>query len=59
MNTGASSERRCGFRFLSDGGESYDMPESIRSASIAVYRPQAELFGGRTDGKFVVRLEKD
>jgi hypothetical protein len=22
------------------------------SASIAVYRPQAELFGGRSDGKF-------
>ena len=29
------------------------------SASIAVYRPQAELFGGRSDGKFVVRLGKD
>jgi hypothetical protein len=30
----------------------------IRSASIAVYRLQAELFGGRSDGKFVVRLAK-
>jgi hypothetical protein len=29
------------------------------SASIAIYRPQAELFGGRSDGKFVVRLGKD
>jgi hypothetical protein len=29
------------------------------SACIAVYRPQAELFGGRSDGKFVVRLGKD
>jgi hypothetical protein len=29
------------------------------SASIAVYRPQAELFGGRSDGKFVVRLGKN
>ncbi len=28
------------------------------SPSIAVYRPQAELFGGRSDGKFVVRLGK-
>ncbi len=28
------------------------------SASIAVYRPQAELFGGRSDGKSVVRLGK-
>jgi hypothetical protein len=26
----------------------------IRSASIAVYRLQAELFGGRSDGKFSV-----
>jgi len=25
------------------------------SASIAVYRPQAESFGGRSDGKFVIR----
>jgi hypothetical protein len=25
-----------------------------RSASVAVYRPQAELFGGRSDGKFGV-----
>jgi hypothetical protein len=29
------------------------------STSIAVYRPQAELFGGRSDGKCVVRLGKD
>jgi hypothetical protein len=29
------------------------------SASIADYRPQAELFGGRVDGKFVIRLGKD
>jgi hypothetical protein len=28
------------------------------SASIAFYCPQAEVFGGRSDGKFVVRLEK-
>jgi hypothetical protein len=28
------------------------------SASIAVYRPQAELFDGRFDGKFVVRWLK-
>ena len=27
----------------------------IRSASIAFYRHQAEVFGGRSDGKFVVR----
>jgi hypothetical protein len=32
---------------------------STLSASIAIYRPQAELFGGRSDGKFVVRLGKD
>lgn len=25
------------------------------SASIAVYRPQADVFGGRFDGKFAVR----
>jgi hypothetical protein len=31
----------------------------IRSVSIAVYRPQAQVFGGRSDGKFVVRLGKD
>ncbi len=29
------------------------------SASIAIYRPEAELFGGRSDGKFVVGLGKD
>jgi hypothetical protein len=29
-----------------------------RSAPIAAYRPQTELFGGRSDGKFVVRLGK-
>jgi hypothetical protein len=29
------------------------------SASIAVYRAQADLFDGRSDGKFVVRLGKD
>jgi hypothetical protein len=29
------------------------------SPSIAVYRPQAELFGGRFDGKFVARSGKD
>jgi hypothetical protein len=29
------------------------------SASIAFYRPQAEIFGGRSDGKLVVRFEKD
>jgi hypothetical protein len=28
------------------------------SASIAVYRPQAEVFGGRFDGKFIVGCEK-
>ena len=28
------------------------------SASIATYRPQAELFGGRSDGKLVVRSRK-
>jgi len=28
---------------------------STLSASIAVYHPQAELFGGRSDGKFGVR----
>jgi hypothetical protein len=28
------------------------------SPSIAVYRPQAESFGGRSDGKFIVRLGK-
>jgi hypothetical protein len=32
---------------------------STLSTSIAIYRPQAELFGGRSDGKFVVRLGKD
>ena len=31
----------------------------MHSASIAVYRPQAELFGGKSDGKFVLRLGKD
>lgn len=31
----------------------------MHSASIAVYRPQAELFGGKSDGKFVVRRGKD
>jgi hypothetical protein len=30
----------------------------LLSASIAVYCPEAELFGGRCDGKFVVRLGK-
>jgi hypothetical protein len=29
------------------------------SASIAVYRAQVDLFEGRSDGKLVVRLEKD
>jgi hypothetical protein len=28
------------------------------SASFAVYRPQADVFGGRFDGKFVARLGK-
>jgi hypothetical protein len=28
------------------------------SGSIAIYRPQAELFGGKSDGEFVVRLGK-
>jgi hypothetical protein len=28
------------------------------SAPIAVYRSQAEVFGGRSDGKFVVRFGK-
>jgi hypothetical protein len=28
------------------------------SRFIAVYRPQAEVFGGRSDGKFVVRFGK-
>jgi uncharacterized protein (DUF697 family) len=31
----------------------------IRSATFAVYRLQAESFGGRSDGKFLVRLEKN
>jgi hypothetical protein len=31
---------------------------SILSASIAVYRPQAETFGGRCDGKVGVVREK-
>jgi len=26
--------------------------------SFGIYRPQAELFGGRCDGKFVVRWRK-
>jgi hypothetical protein len=34
------------------------MAGRMLSASIAVYRPKAELFGGRSDGKFVVRLGK-
>ncbi len=29
-----------------------------QSGSIAVYRPQAELFGGRSDGKLGVRREE-
>jgi hypothetical protein len=28
------------------------------SVPIAIYRPQAEYFGGRSDGKFGVRLEE-
>jgi hypothetical protein len=34
----------------------YSRRNSMLSASIAVYRAQAESFGGRSDGKFVVRL---
>jgi hypothetical protein len=29
------------------------------SPSIGIYRPQADVFGGRSDGKFVVGLGKD
>ena len=29
------------------------------SASFAVYRPQADVFGGRSDGKLLVRLGKN
>jgi hypothetical protein len=36
----------------------YSQRSSMLSASIAVYRPQAELFGGRCDGKLVVRWGK-
>lgn len=32
---------------------------STVAASIAIYRPQAECFGGRCDAKFIVRLEKE
>ncbi len=39
-------------------GPLYSQRSSMLSASIAVYRPKAELFVGRSDGKFVVRLEK-
>jgi hypothetical protein len=36
---------------------SFDLRQLL-SASIAVYRPQAEIFGGRFDGKFDVASEK-
>ena len=35
-----------------------DQSTATLSASIAVYRPQAEFFGGRSDGKFGVRLRR-
>ncbi len=37
----------------------YGRRNSVLSASIAVYRAQAESFGGRSDDKFVVRFGKD
>ena len=45
--TGAKHRLDDGGRTQPDGGS--------RSASIALYRPQAELSGGRFDGKFDVR----
>ncbi len=54
----------CEWKFLHglQTGPSYRtevLPFRHLSPSIAVYRAQADFFDGRSDGKFIVRLEKD
>jgi hypothetical protein len=49
---------RSAYCLLHDGGETGDMNDGNRSPPIAIYRHQAEVFGGRSDGKFGVLASK-